>query len=361
MPRVSVVVPVYNAEAFIDRCAQSVLSQSLSDIELILVDDSSTDNSLSAIKRIARADPRVRYIAHQSNAGTARSRCAGMEVSKSPYIMHVDDDDYVDRDFCHQMLLAAEREKCDLVCSNAYADRGGKIVPLYRDAPIGRLTGQHSILSRYFESRAWHVWRYIVRRDLFEKAKPFLYSNMPPGLIYDDVYLSYCMWAHADTIVGIPNRLYYHCYDNLGSVTSYGDPRHITRNITQAAKVHAFIERDLVDRRVDESVRRAYEKHVLTRNVWNYITLIKMRCADQATTDQLLGTLAQHFNPRMLLYLNPNSDVRSDRAKASGATDRMVQLLLPRDSFRRSFVRTVVRRRFATTLRRLARAPAVEE
>jgi glycosyltransferase involved in cell wall biosynthesis len=329
----------------------------LSDIELIFVDDASTDNSLASIERIARADPRVRYIVHESNVGTARSRCAGIELSNSPYVMHVDDDDYVAKDFCRQMLLVAEREKCDLVCANAYADRAGRTEPVYRDAPIGRLADPGLILSRYFRSRAWHVWRYIVRRELFEKAKSFVYTNMPPGLVYDDVYLSYCMWVHAGSVVGIPDRLYYHCYDNPGSVTSSTDPSNGIRHIRQAAKVHAFIEEDLANRGMDQSVKRTYERHVLARNAWNSVRRIEMMCLDEATRDELLSMVMQQFSPRMLLYLSPDSEVRSDRSKASGPAHRMVHSLLPLGSSRRRFVKAVVRGKLATTLRKLARAP----
>ena len=95
MPKVSVIVPVYNAEKYLQECVDSILRQTLADLELILVDDGSTDTSPALCDRYAEQDLRVRVI-HQANAGSSAARNRGIEVATGEWIAFVDSDDFID-------------------------------------------------------------------------------------------------------------------------------------------------------------------------------------------------------------------------------------------------------------------------
>lgn len=107
MPKVSVIIPVYNVEALLGRSLSSVTSQTLSDIEIICINDCSTDNSLSILKSWENRDSRIKLISLPQNGGLSRARNVGMEAACSPYIYFLDSDDWIDVDYLEMMYAKA--------------------------------------------------------------------------------------------------------------------------------------------------------------------------------------------------------------------------------------------------------------
>lgn len=115
MPKVSVIVPVYNAEKYLPECVDSILAQTLRDIEVILVDDGSTDGSPALCDIYAKKDPRV-HVIHKPNGRAASARNAGLKIAQGEYIAFVDSDDWIEPDMYEKMLVAnAEVCLCDYV------------------------------------------------------------------------------------------------------------------------------------------------------------------------------------------------------------------------------------------------------
>jgi glycosyltransferase involved in cell wall biosynthesis len=115
MPKVSIIVPVYNAEKYLQECVESVLGQTLSDIELILVDDGSTDSSPTLCDQYAAQDRRVKVI-HKPNGRAASARNAGLRVASGEYVAFVDADDWISPDMYEKMLQTnADVTLCDYV------------------------------------------------------------------------------------------------------------------------------------------------------------------------------------------------------------------------------------------------------
>lgn len=107
MPKVSVVIPVYNTGALLDRTLGSVTRQTLSDIEIICIDDCSTDDSLTILRRWEQQDTRIRVIAFPDNGGVSRARNAGIDAARAPYIYFLDSDDWIDDDYLEAMYSKA--------------------------------------------------------------------------------------------------------------------------------------------------------------------------------------------------------------------------------------------------------------
>ena len=125
MSKVSVIVPVYKVEKYLDRCIQSIIHQTMSEIEIILVDDGSPDKCPEKCDEYAAKDHRVRVI-HQKNAGVAAARNAGLSIAESEYVTFVDSDDYVEPEMYEKMLEMAERYDSDVVicdCKKEYSNR----------------------------------------------------------------------------------------------------------------------------------------------------------------------------------------------------------------------------------------------
>ncbi len=123
MPQISVIVPVYKAEAFLEKCIRSILDQTFRDLELILVDDGSPDCSPALCDRFAEKDVRVHTI-HQKNAGVAAARNRGLEVASGEYVTFVDSDDYIDLRMYESMMRNARQYNCDVVMCDCVKEFG---------------------------------------------------------------------------------------------------------------------------------------------------------------------------------------------------------------------------------------------
>ena len=119
MPKVSVIIPVYNVEEYLRECLDSVVNQTLKDIEIICVNDGSTDNSLAILEEYAAKDERLRVFT-QENQGQSVARNLAMEKARGEYIGFVDSDDWIDLDFYEKLYRAAVKAQADIACANIY-------------------------------------------------------------------------------------------------------------------------------------------------------------------------------------------------------------------------------------------------
>ncbi len=140
LPSVSVVVPIYNVERYLPQCLEALCSQTLRDLEIVAVNDGSTDGSLSVLQEWARKDERI-VIVDKPNSGYGASMNCGIEAARGAYIGIVEPDDFPERDMFKRLLRMAQRHDCDLVKCNFfehYEDRDDRIRN-FADFPYGRL------------------------------------------------------------------------------------------------------------------------------------------------------------------------------------------------------------------------------
>ena len=138
---ISIIVPVYKAEAFLDRCVNSILNQSHRELELILVDDGSPDNCPEICDNYAKQDARVRVI-HKENGGVSTARNAGLDAATGDYIAFVDSDDFIEPDMYEKMLEVAGEHNCDVVMCDCR-----------KDSSRGSSVYSHNIRSGFYDSR----------------------------------------------------------------------------------------------------------------------------------------------------------------------------------------------------------------
>lgn len=127
MPKVSVIIPVYNTEKYLEKCLESVCNQTLSDIEIICINDCSTDNSLEILNRYAADDERIKIINFPENRGAAAARNAGIDVATGEYIGFVDSDDYPDLDFYEKLHNRAKETGADVAKGNYKSAKDGYV------------------------------------------------------------------------------------------------------------------------------------------------------------------------------------------------------------------------------------------
>ena len=117
-PKISVIIPVYNTEKYLRQCLDSVVNQTLKDIEIICINDGSTDNSLEILNEYASSDNRIKLISITDNKGVSFARNFGIRVSKGRYIGFVDSDDWIDLNFYENLYLTAEKENSDIIAAS---------------------------------------------------------------------------------------------------------------------------------------------------------------------------------------------------------------------------------------------------
>ena len=117
IPIVSIIVPVFNSEKYIEKCLKSLLAQTYKDLEILVIDDGSKDNSSDVVRQLQLDDQRIKLIC-QENQGVSSARNKGIEMSKGQYIVFVDSDDYVESNYVETLLDLYEEERGDVAISN---------------------------------------------------------------------------------------------------------------------------------------------------------------------------------------------------------------------------------------------------
>ena len=117
MPKVSIIVPIYNSEKYMEKCIDSILNQTLNDIEIILVNDGSTDSSLEIAERYKQRDKRV-IIINQINSGPSIARNNGIKIATGKYIGFVDSDDYIEKTMYEKLFEVADNNKVNVAMCN---------------------------------------------------------------------------------------------------------------------------------------------------------------------------------------------------------------------------------------------------
>ena len=163
MPKVSIIVPVYNVEKYLERSLNSLINQTLKDIEIICVNDGSKDNSLKILEEYSKKDNRI-IVINQENAGVSVTRNSGMKIAKGQYIGFVDSDDWVEHDIVEKLYARAMEEVADMVYCDwveEYEDRS----VLFSQHPMSIENYYKSILG--FKSFSY-VWNRLTKRELYD-------------------------------------------------------------------------------------------------------------------------------------------------------------------------------------------------
>lgn len=230
MPKISVIVPIYNVEKFLNRCVQSLRNQTLQDIEIILVDDQSPDNCPKMCDEYAKQDARIKVI-HKKNGGLGYARNSGMEIAKGEYVAFVDSDDYVDLDMFELMYDAAVEHNADFVRVDNYKERmDGTIlnqsyVPPMREGVYNKEELRKELLytqlgmnpsddaSKYVSCS---VWRNIYRKEIIDCLGLQFVSERE--LISEDIPFNMEFMMNCERAAVI-NRKFYHYVINDKSLT----------------------------------------------------------------------------------------------------------------------------------------------
>ncbi len=237
-PKVSVIVPIYNVEKYLDKCLRSLQEQTFRDFEVLLIDDGTPDNSMAIAQRFADADPRF-LIFHKQNGGLSDARNYGIERATGEFITFVDSDDYVHRDF----LKVLYHECADNGADYSYCRfkhsyfRIGLTLPSFISAgkEVMKTRDALNILIKdnYLHSYAWNK---MVRRTLFTD-----HGITFPKMYFEDIATSSRVMYHANKVAITDKYLYYYV-KRYGSIMATMDAQKIDDLIRSVLIVRNYIQ-----------------------------------------------------------------------------------------------------------------------
>lgn len=250
--KVSVIVPVYGVEGYIERNVRSLMEQTLLDcIEFIYVDDATRDKSISIVKNVVRQYPhrvrQVSIISHDSNKGLPVARNTGLEHAKGEYVFHCDGDDFVEPDMLELMLEKAEREDADMVWCDWFLTFGENERPM---AQPQATTARAALSAMLNGSMKYNVWNKIVKRDLYTSSGILF----PAGRAMGEDMTMIKLVANAKTVASVSKPLYHYIRVNTGAMTQQYDEaklRILRQNVDDAV---SYLRRHIADREIEQEI-----------------------------------------------------------------------------------------------------------
>lgn len=218
MSKVSIIVPVYNSERYIRRCIESLMNQTYTDIEIIIINDGSTDKSLGIIEELAKKDSRIILI-NQENRGVSYARNAGLKKVSGDYIGFVDSDDYIEKQMYEKLIQAAETSDADIV-ECGYYEVYKDISPIKREfKDIKSFDNESYIISLINQKNTTGaLWNKIFAANLFKDVV------FPDFAFSEDLFINILIGLKANYKINIPDSYYYYMIHDSSAKNSSFSP-----------------------------------------------------------------------------------------------------------------------------------------
>lgn len=206
MPLISVVIPIYNVAKYLPRCLESIASQSYKNLEIILIDDGSTDESGKIADEYVKSDKRAQVV-HQKNKGLSSARNTGLRKTTGDYVAFVDSDDYVTVNYIEKLYSVASENGADIATCR-FESFSEENIKLKRSPAWKRvmMTGHESAIDTLIASNATYIWTSLFRRSLFTNHA----IEFPEGRTYEDMATRFQLQYFAAKVAFTNEELYYY-------------------------------------------------------------------------------------------------------------------------------------------------------
>jgi glycosyltransferase involved in cell wall biosynthesis len=237
---ISIIIPVYNVENYIERCAKSLFEQSIDDVEFIFIDDCSSDRSNEILKRVIDSYPSrqssISVISNDINLGSSATRNLGLQLAKGRYIAFCDSDDWVDLDMYRALYDEVIKNDIDIIWCDYYNENSTYCNIIKQEFISKKNTLIKSLLSREMK---WSLWNKIFRRGLFVDNNISFVDGANLG---EDMSICIRLFAVSNTFKYMANPYYHYRVDNIGSITSRINDRSIFELLTNVDIVLRFFK-----------------------------------------------------------------------------------------------------------------------
>ena len=224
MKKISVIIPVYNSERYLVRCIETIINQTYYNLEIILIDDGSTDNSLKICNEYSLKDDRIKVL-HKENNGAASARNAGLDCATGDYIAFVDSDDYINLEMYEEMMKVSQQYDCDIVMCDCFKEKG-KESKIFTHSICSGFYDKNRLIIEYFPSLlitnsveyppTISNWVCLFKRSLIEENNIRYKEDM--RFSEDWLFGSQAMYF-ANRFYYMKGDCFYHYIENANSVT----------------------------------------------------------------------------------------------------------------------------------------------
>ena len=225
---ISVVVPVYGTERYLERCLNSLLDQSYKHIEIIVVNDGSP-GEVSEIMKNYENNSRILFINNKENRGLLRARVCGANIAKGEYIAFVDSDDYVSFDFYRSLVVRAEETDADItIGKTVWEDHGNRHIYNHHESAMAFeiLEGEQikqSFFSQEYQCYSWHtIWNKLYKKSLWDRCAKEFNDVTEHIIMTEDIFFSSLLFFHAQVVARVNHDAYFYCVNETASTNSSG-------------------------------------------------------------------------------------------------------------------------------------------
>lgn len=232
-PKISVIIPVYNTEKYLKRCLNSVVNQNFKNIEIIIINDFSPDNSLETIKEFLKIDKRIILINKLKNEGLSAARNTGLEIARGEYILHIDSDDWIEQNYLEDLYKEAKKNNSDIVITDFYMDYDNGKLKYCIDQKIEQEYESQVFLQNCFIGQGYIcVWNKLIRKSLYIENNIKHPINISLG---EDLAVIPKLFYYSKKITKL-NKAYVHYIQNINSITKTNDVKKVIE-ISNALKI----------------------------------------------------------------------------------------------------------------------------
>lgn len=233
MAKVTVIIPIYGVEKYIERCVVSLLEQTLDDMEFIFVDDCTKDNSINILRNVLERYPLRKkqsiILHHEHNKGLSRARETGIKSATGEYIAHCDSDDWVEKNTYEELYTYAITKKCDFVKSAHYfsdlTSQKTKFVYTETENP-----SKENVISYLLTSKGWNsIWDTLVIAEIYKNNN----IQFTDDMMLEDCFVVSQLLIYSNK-VGILNKPFYHYFQHSESICNIVSEKHVIKNCFQA-------------------------------------------------------------------------------------------------------------------------------
>lgn len=235
--RVSIVIPVYKVEKYIERCVRSLMEQTLRDVEFIFVDDASPDRSMAIVRQVVGEYNRdVKILVHETNKGLPSARNTGLNAASGEFLFHCDSDDWLEPEMLEEMLFTAERENADFVYCDFFLSFGGKERYMSQPAFTDKFDAlEQGILTGTMKHNVWN--KLVLRRLYVENGIQSPEEHCKGG----EDFMVVKLLRMAERTAHVPKALYHYNRTNENAITKKSSERHFNDIKANADEVISFL------------------------------------------------------------------------------------------------------------------------